>query len=60
MNEPGTHRLDPSWLERKCFEARPMEQENQAADDETGEDRKHEQPSAQAGIPGRHSGPEAE
>lgn len=42
------------WLEDE------LEQENHAADDETGEDRKPEQPSAQACIPGRESGPEAE
>lgn len=37
-----------------------LEQENDAADDETGEDRTPERPSAQAGIPGRQSGPETE
>ena len=37
-----------------------LEQQDQAAHDETGEDRTHERPSAHAGIPGRQSGPEAE
>jgi hypothetical protein len=37
-----------------------LEQENHAADDETGEDRKPEHTSAQPGIPGRQSGPEGE
>ena len=37
-----------------------LEQQDDTADDETGEDRDHEQPSAQAGVPACQADPEAE